>query len=449
MLAILLSALFASCKEEIEEEADPYSKKEYKGGISFSTYTSGATRATDVTTTVLKSSGFNVSAWYEGTFYFKDNVKNGTGTKDGAETGKDGIFDTQEDTYYWPFFSDSKKMYFRAFNILKSTNPAAWADDQYKTIKYSVAKNAADQEDLVIAYAEASSVPDNGVQPLNFTHALSKINFSFEGAEPDKKYTINKIEVIAAGKDDAKMTFNKTTEASAPDGSQPTNGTQGEKVQWDITAITSITKDNPLVNNTGVKQGVLYSYYSDATGVSNNPTAATDADKVKVAMTDQNLMLLPQSGKIAVRVYYKIEDGDGKLIGNCGFYETDSNGNHNTGESDSKYTSGGIRGCKTLIVNLGTDKDNSATPATIPAWQAGYAYRFTMTLPTDNFKGDGSNGKDADGVADMGVDDNDNDLDGDGDKDGSEFGMDSNFIEFSVSVAIWTDVNKETNITIK
>lgn len=163
---------------------------------------------------------------------------------------------------------------------------------------------------------------------------------------------------------------------------------------------------------------------------------------------NENCRLLPQDGKIAIRIYYKVEEkATGKLVGNCGFYKTDESGNHDVkldanGKVDNNagtnsYISGGIKGCKTLIVDLGKDG--------IPAWEPNKAYRFIITLPTDNFHGD----KSGDGVADD-LDDEGNDLDGDGDENESEFGMDEGgYIEFSVKVFSWEDDKRNVNIEIQ
>lgn len=426
----LASLALASCSQDEEFVAEKGSKSNAdNGALTFSTYTAGGTRATDVTSTEVKANGFQVAAWYDGALYFKAGEK--------AQVAADGIYDTESDTYYWPSFS-AGNIGFRAFNLGVD---AAWtASKEYESVDFTVAETAADQKDLVIAYAEATAKPTNGVQPLNFTHALSKVNFSFKGATADNKYTINKVEVIAAG-GAATMSYAQTTELAAGgvDTDQPGSNKQANKCTW---AFTAIDGTNPLVKkNDGAKanQGVLYTYYSDATGVA------------AASMTDQNFMLLPQTGKIAVRVYYKVEDKNGKLIGNCGYSKTDKKGRH---EGDAKFDkddagnandpSTAIYGCKTVVINLGADNDNSETPALIPAWEAGKAYRFTMTLPDDNFIGDIS----GDGVADGSDDAMTEDYDGDDDKEKSEFDI-LTPIRFSVTVSAWETTENNSNITIK
>ena len=416
LLAILLSALFASCNDEDEAVVDR--RNPNSNVISFSTYTAGVTRAADVTSDVLKGKvadredGFQVSAWYNGALYFSDQALFENGLAIDNTNKITDAFDTRDDTYYWPSFS-AGSIGFRAFNI---ESGVVWTDDQCKLIRFPIKDKASEQKDLVVAYAEANSVPDNGVQPLNFVHALSKVNFSFVGADGDYIYTINRVEVIAAGEKGS----NQDPELNFSEISTSSQNTE-EKFYWDFTAITECTETNPLVKknaSASANQGVIYTYYDGADIVAGT-TAAT---------MNESLMLIPQKGKIAVRVYYKVEDENRDLIGNCGYSKTDTEGNHDAAD--------GIYGCKTLIVDLEDQISNG--------WEAGKSYRFVITLPTDNFLGDA----DGDGVADD-LDDDNNDLDGDGDKSETEFGMDNDqYIEFSVKVYGWDEDKKNINIEI-
>lgn len=456
MLAALLSALFASCKDDNEDEAVVDRRNPNSNVISFSTYTAGATRAADVTSDVLKGKvggrkgGFYVSAWYDNKPFFKDSCFFENGLAVDNSNIITNTFDTESDTYYWPHeVTSSKKVAFRAFNNLKKVrdgNPI-WTGDNKDKIKYSPYWTASDQEDLVVAYSEAEERPANGVQPLNFIHALSKINFSFTGAD-DNKYTVNRVEVIAAGKGSPTMSFNTTTDNTNPN-------TQAGMVRWTFTKIEEVSQSNPIVkkvenDDKGARQGILYTYYKvspDYNGVDKNRGVVVNGTET-VSMED-NLMLLPEDGFIAIRVYYKVEDPNtGELIGNCGYYRTDTKGNHDVKMKDGKVDASGsnslydkndpeVWGGKTLIVNLGS--------AIAGGWQAGKSYRFIITLPTDNFHGD----KSGDGVADD-LDEEGNDLDGDGDGEESEFGMDEGgYIEFSVKVFSWEDDKRNVNIEIQ
>lgn len=480
----LASLALASCTddEEIVAQNGNAGNKVERNVLGFSAYTAGKTRATDVTSATLvgtaakPGSGFMVAAKYDDELFFRE----GTKASVDKTTSTDDIFDTDEYTYYWPTdLSDTKKMGFRAFNDKVG---AAWLSTEvgdktfaeYERISFPVAAKASEQKDLVVAYAETTTKPTNGVQPLNFVHALAKVNFTFKGLNYRQQYTINKVELIAAGanKNDAGtainpiMSFAETTEiaANGSDGNQPETNAQKDKISW---AFTAIDGTNPLVAKNDVvegissaAQGVLYSYDKvDAAAAAKEiviPIYASQkaADDGTEGKRDYNFMLLPQKGKIALRVYYKVEEkgataGSFKVVGNCGYTKTDEFGRH---EGDAKFgfkedgtafdqdiADAAIYGCKTLIIDLG-DKFKDGT-GTAVGLEAGKAYRFTVTLPTDDFLGD----KSGDGVADM---DKDNDLDGDGDNDASEFGN-LTPIRFSVTVSNWEDEKSVSNITIK
>lgn len=433
MLAALLSALFASCNEDVEEDVVAEKRNANSSVISFSTYTAGATRANDVTIADFLSKqnsgiAFKVSAWKANStdYFFMADTRNNIGTADGSLEKEDGIFDTMNQTYYWPLSSGDYPISFYAFN---DGVKASWNNSKTpKEVSFSVQNTAANNYDLVVAYARAEEKPENGVLPLNFIHALSKVNFSFVGADEDLYiYTVNKVEIISAGSKGV-VSFKKSTEVGS-------SAKPSQMIAWTYTPINDISLSKPLVKGTGAGQGFLCKYYDKAAGFT---TGGQDA------VRNENCRLIPQKGKIAIRVYYKVEYKDSKkLKGNCGFYETDRDGNHNvrldsdgkvvTSGGINKYTSGGIKGCKTLVVDLGKD---------VPEWEPSKAYRFTLTLPTANFRGDFS----GDGVADD-RDEFGNDLDGDGDDDVSEF-KSSNPILFSVKVNPWASVEASGNITI-
>lgn len=431
----LASLALASCSqdEEFAPEKSTNGSNRANGALSFSTYTAGGTRADVVDASAVKTSGFYVNAWYDGSLYFNDGE---TAQKaDETDNQTHEIFDTVDELYYWPSFS-AGPMGFRAFNIIAG---ASWNVEGH-SIKFAPAASASAQVDLVVAHDSVSAKPNthldakgNGVQPLNFTHALSKVNFSFVGATDDK-YTINKVEVIAAGKptDGNTSTFATFTDKVT---TVSTEMKQSEIITWDVKAIdgdAALVKGLADKSGSEAAQGVLYDY--------DFATGGSKADIVVNGKTatacDYNFMLLPQTGKIAVRVYYKVETlkkgstTEYNLIGNCGYSKTDAQGRHNATD--------GVLGCKTVIIDL--DGTN------VPVWEAGKSYRFTLTLPDDNFIGD----KSGDGVAD-GLDDSDPankiDLDGDNDTDPSEFDK-LTPIRFCVSVSAW-ETEGNTNITIK
>lgn len=422
MLAILLSASFVSCKDE----EDDISSNKTSNAISFSTYTAGATRAADVTADVLKGKiagrdgGFNVSAWYDGKLYLSDKALFQNGLAIDNTNKIPDAFDTEKETYYWPSFS-AGNVKFYAFN---AESGAKWTDANCKWIEFPVQQKASEQKDLVVAYNEAAAVPTDGVQPLNFVHTLSKVNFSFVGAD-DYTYTVNRVEVIAAGE---RVDLSGVSHGPQLSFKEKSTSLQNTEAKFSWGSFDAINDANPLVKkNAGAvaAQGVLYTYYSSA---DSSAKAGTVVNGQTETPLNASLMLLPQTGKIAIRVYYKVEDG-AELIGNCGYTKTDASGNHDVTD--------GVYGCKTIIVNLGAQIANG--------WEAGKSYRFVVTLPTDNFLGDSS----GDGVADGSDDGQSEDYDGDGDKDKSEFGTDK-YIEFAVKVTSWGEgENVPATIIIK
>lgn len=426
----LASLALASCSqdEEFVAEKTNGSNRVGNGALSFSTYTASATRANVVDAAAIKASGFQIAAVYDNALYF--NAGETAKVSTDVDNLNHELYDTQQDTYYWPSFS-AGAMGFRGFNLGVG---ATWKNE-YHDINFTLGTTASSQKDLVIAYDSVSSKPTthgDGVQPLNFTHALSKINFSFAGDKDGNKYTINKVEVIAAG---VPTSGNTSPVASFVKGELTTapaaDATQSAKVVWDFTKVTECTESNPLVAknaSAGAAQGVLFTYdFADDVVVD-----GTTATKL-----DEDFMLLPQKGKIAVRVYYKVETlkknstTEYNLIGNCGYSKTDAQGHHDATD--------GIYGFKTVIIDLG-----ATTPVAIPAWEAGKAYRFTLTLPSDNFIGDISGDEVPDGSDDAQTED----YDGDGDKDKSEFDV-LTPIRFCVTVSAWETAENNTNITIK
>ena len=116
----LASLALASCSqdEEFVAENGGGKQKVANGGITFSPYIAGQTRATAVTSASLKTSGFMVNATFNSKMYItNDEAANGIGSLDGTAAAQDGIFDTKGATYYWPItISDANPMMFYAFN---------------------------------------------------------------------------------------------------------------------------------------------------------------------------------------------------------------------------------------------------------------------------------------------------------------------------------------------
>lgn len=427
----LASLALASCSqdEEFVAENGGGKQKVANGGITFSPYIAGQTRATAVTSASVKTSGFMVNATFNSKMYItNDEAANGVGSLDGTAAAQDGIFDTKGATYYWPItISDANPMMFYAFNKIDGASFAGGASatiDNAAQVNYTVKATAADQEDLVIASAQATAQPENGVQPMNFTHALSMVNFSIIPGNTNTKYTyvIKRIELLA-NSGEATCTIAETTESPA-DTEQPSTNTQAAKASWGVPASkvagdlwTKLT-DAAEGAVAEAANGTLYEYYNDAAKTSSTVNSISGTETLAF---NENLMLYPNANgasdnKIAIRVYYKVVDNasgatieESEVLGDCGYNNI---------------------GCKTVVI------DDAA-------WEAGKAYRYTLTLPMTNFIGD----KDKDGVPDD-KNDVDDDVDGDGDDNESEFAK-SLPIRFSVTVSAWETAENNTNITIK
>lgn len=394
---------FASCSDD-ENVVSEKKQEAGKQALSFSTYTAGATRADVVDAAAVKLSGFQVNAVYGATgsevmYISNDYAKPGVGY--GADKSDADIFDTDGATYYWPFdIADAKPMTFYAFNTLTATAPAfeGTTTANAMNVKYTVAGTAATQEDLVVAKAVATAKPTDGVQPLNFTHALSKVNFSFVGADKNTNYTytVRKIEVITTK---GEGVCEIKAESAAP-------ASQNDVVAWTFDNGSTVpAAGNSIYGTAGaVAGGQIYDYSMTADATVNGATATA---------LNNDFMFYPTNDRVVIRVYYKVTDALGNIVGNCGYDAVE-----------------GVEGYKTAIIAAAN-------------WEAGKSYRYTLTLPIATFTGD----KDNDKVAD--------DLDGTTDVDGDADGNDSEFdtaepIRFSVTVSAWVDATPaNTDITIK
>lgn len=255
----LASLALASCSQDdeiIAEKSNGGSSRANNGGIAFSTYTAGQTRADDANSTAVKTLGFHVRAAYNGRYFIADDLAQigvGYGATGQPGAGATDIFDTKTTTYYWPvdITDASKSMRFYAYNVVANnvkvnygtaeagkqdpwtdaaaaTNQAAWvtstaadgdelprAATTENQLEFTVsATDAKDQLDLVVAATTADQKPADGVQPLNFVHSLAKINFSLKAADPNdnETYYVRKIELISnTGK--AIATIDKTNKS--------------------------------------------------------------------------------------------------------------------------------------------------------------------------------------------------------------------------------------------
>lgn len=164
-----LAVAMASCtSEEPAQVSDSYA-------IGFSTYVGKATRAGDVNTESLTS-----FAVYGGT---EKGEFNGT-----AVTKQNGSW-TYSPLQYW---SEGAKYKFAA--VAPAVNGASY---DYASNALSVADYTPGDDDLIVASTneiEGKSA-DNTAVALNFKHALSKVQFSFNGIEEGK--TLSNVKLCA------------------------------------------------------------------------------------------------------------------------------------------------------------------------------------------------------------------------------------------------------------
>lgn len=185
LFVALAAATMMSCTEnEVIENAGN------KAVVEFGTAVSSTTRAAITDDAALQKSGFTVYAYNTGA--------------DAAGTGKlgnvfmDGLgvsYNTDKwtfsGTYYWPL---EQKIQFFAYATDDAAIYKADAAQAYPTIDYTIAADAAQQKDFVVAKAIDKTSSENAV-PLAFTHALTQVNFSVKGDDADLTYKVTSIEI--------------------------------------------------------------------------------------------------------------------------------------------------------------------------------------------------------------------------------------------------------------
>lgn len=213
--------------------------------ISFGTYNASFARATDTDKDNL--SKFNVMAVFDGGVLFNE-----VATKQGD------VFQTTE-TYYWPTSLDTDKpMNFYAVSTGAEGITLTKADDATApSFEYTASTTADDQKDVVIATQEVTAKPADGKQPLAFSHALTKINFTLKGNTDKVKYHVTEIKIAA--KTSGTYNFADNTWIAETDGEYTYfSGTKGS---YDVNGTIGIKKDNNfmLIPQTGATVSVTYS----------------------------------------------------------------------------------------------------------------------------------------------------------------------------------------------
>ena len=187
LLAVTAALAITSCSqnEEFENAAQ-------NAEIGFSTIVSKTTRAGITKIDELKKSGFTVYAYNTGA--------NVAGTAEA--TLANPIFPTSglgvtypvdkwtyTGTYYWPL-NDNVQFFAYATDASVTGYDATGL---YPTFKYAIDADVDKQKDFVVAKAVNQTKPAGDLS-LNFTHALTQVNFSVIGAD-DKTYKISSISI--------------------------------------------------------------------------------------------------------------------------------------------------------------------------------------------------------------------------------------------------------------
>lgn len=138
--------------------------------------------------------------------------------------------------YYWPTAASNKKIQFFAYPTdLIDSNSYTTPATGYPSFTFTVAAASADQKDLVVAnkqdMASNSEGVTNGTFQLDFTHALTRINFAFVPADGNLTYTIESIVIKGVKGEKGKYTF--------ANGWDLTNATEGQYI-YPITQATSL-----------------------------------------------------------------------------------------------------------------------------------------------------------------------------------------------------------------
>lgn len=266
LFAAVAALAITSCSQNEEFE-----NAGRKAEIGFSTIVSKATRATEATNTTLQGSGFTVYAYNTGT----NSVSAGNATlatviMPGAKatyTDKWGL----DGTYYWPL--NDNVQFFAYATDDSVANYTADASKMYPTLKYTVAKSAADQKDFVVAQV-TDQKKTTGDITLTFKHALTQINFSIKG-EDANTYKVSSLSIVGVAE-------------SGVYSYEPTVG-------WTPTANeTTGTYTYPIAGNASV----------------------TGTTAVDLMQANGALMLIPQSMTAAakIKISYSVHDGDDALL---------------------------------------------------------------------------------------------------------------------------------------
>lgn len=264
LLVALAAAAMVGCSQN--EEIDNISKN---AEIKVTPVVKGTTRAAVVNND--NFAAFTVKGYAVVT---ADIPNTGVGTAFMSQdyTGKQGAWNTTSGDAYWPL---NKAMHFFAYPTSGVTYAASGTG--YPTIEFKIAATAGAQTDLVVAHTSLADKPSNNALALLFKHILTRVNFSYEPADPQCTYTVSKITINDVQGGTAMYTFDES------------NGSWGD----------------------GSETAVDYDY------TIGTPVADGDSFKLDAADGNGSLMLLPQdvAGKKISITYTTVKAGENLFNG--------------------------------------------------------------------------------------------------------------------------------------
>jgi putative uncharacterized protein (fragment) len=190
LLAAVAALAIVGCtqNEEIENVGN-------KAEINFGTIVSKTTRAAVTDNTALQGTGFTVYAYNTEKAITDTDTKLGSAFMDGVEvTYPSDSWVVTGGPYYWPY--SGKVQFFAYATDAAVKNYKVEVGAKYPTLEYTIAAEASAQKDFVVAKSTDESKPNTNVSvDLQFTHALTQVNFSAKGSNDNLKYTISSISI--------------------------------------------------------------------------------------------------------------------------------------------------------------------------------------------------------------------------------------------------------------
>lgn len=202
----------------------------------------------------------------------------------------EGIW-TYQGAFYWPGNpNDRLQFYGYAGDIVTDwilpDEESGDIENQHPKFTYTVAAEAEDQKDLITARElnkqEGSTDNENaGIIHLQFKHALTQINFSLKGQDPNLSYEVSEIKITDAASQGT-YSFNQDKFIASDDSK---------------TTYNYNTKTIPL----GQEEYLSFGHGN----------ASIDAESVE---DNQALMLMPQAFTGSIEVTYTIKTKDGGTV---------------------------------------------------------------------------------------------------------------------------------------